>query len=236
MPLTFKCPNCRARLSFRDSLAGQDVTCPKCHQILTLPLPIPPEKLPLPLPPMQDLRETSEETTGQSGRSQPRRSGKPASRLPYIVAIVALAGVLVAENVWLLARPSGESKTAATTERTVEKESGKEPGKESTGTPTPAAGSSNSVAPSPTIATPQEQPKPKKTIYLRDDFKARVIGKSASEVLEAVGRPDSTRESGTVINCWYFDNITKDPVTNKLDSYVVVSFDKKGKVETVAFY
>jgi hypothetical protein len=143
-----------------------------------------------------------------------------------------LAGVLVAENVWLLARSSGESKTASTTDRTVEKE----PGKESTGTPTPASGSSSSVAPiTGTIATPQEQPKPKKTIYLRDDFKSRVLGKSAAEVLDAVGRPDSTQENN-VIYCWYYDGVTKDPVSNKVDHYVAVSFDKKGKVESVNFY
>jgi len=230
MPYTFKCPKCSYSLTTRGSQSGRKVTCPKCRNLLSIPEP---DQTPMAITPEMDHREI-QKVRPENGvdHSQSRQFRKATSRLPY-VAIIVLGSVLVAENVWLLTRPSGDGKTVAATEHTAQKEIGSESGREAAQSLTSTvATSSNSVAQLPTI--PKDQPKPNVTVYVRNDFKSRILGKSATEVIDAVGRPDRTREE-TVINCWYYVGITKDPITNKVDSYAIVSFDKKGKVESVSF-
>ena len=68
----------------------------------------------------------------------------------------------------------------------------------------------------------------------REDFKARVMGKTKDEVLEAIGKPSSTSETGR-LSSWYYKNRTFDPLTNKPDRFIVVSFGADGKVRGVNF-
>ena len=60
-------------------------------------------------------------------------------------------------------------------------------------------------------------------VWLREDFRRTLVGKTPNEVIEAVGRPSSTRESGRELT-WYYRDRTKDPVAGTLDSHAQVIF------------
>jgi hypothetical protein len=68
----------------------------------------------------------------------------------------------------------------------------------------------------------------------RDEFKAKVIGKTTAEVLEAVGKPDSTALSSPG-NYWYYQRKTFDPVTGKNDQTAAVTIEKD-KAVSVNFW
>lgn len=65
---------------------------------------------------------------------------------------------------------------------------------------------------------------PERKIYTRAEFKKIVVGKTPDEVLKAVGKPTSTQENGDRIT-WYYDDVTRDPVTEKLDVSVQLVFE-----------
>jgi len=110
MPITIKCPSCARSLSVKDTLAGREASCPKCHHRLSVPMPLSDD---------QYLQE-SNESNSHAARFQTNQPHKTVW-LPYI-AIVVLAGILFAENVWLLTKSSSENKVAKTTEKTAENE------------------------------------------------------------------------------------------------------------------
>jgi hypothetical protein len=74
---------------------------------------------------------------------------------------------------------------------------------------------------------------PKAALLSREDFKAKVMGKTTAEVTKAVGKPDSTIETGTTKR-WSYDRKTVDPVTNKPDSRAQVVFEND-KVARIGF-
>jgi hypothetical protein len=80
---------------------------------------------------------------------------------------------------------------------------------------------------------PPEPAEPPPPVFAREDFSRRVMGKSADEVLEAVGRPDVTSDDGGTL-FWHFKNRTRDPVTQAEDTDVQVVI-KDGKVANVNF-
>jgi hypothetical protein len=69
-------------------------------------------------------------------------------------------------------------------------------------------------------------------LLMRADFEAKVLGKTADEVLAAVGRPDSTQEGTGRSPVWYYKNRTVDPVTGKTDWMIQVVF-ADGRVDRV---
>lgn len=69
---------------------------------------------------------------------------------------------------------------------------------------------------------------------LRSEFTATVMGKSANEVINAVGRPESNQDHGKIAY-WAYDGKTKDPVTGKRDNMTQVEFHD-GRVVNVHFY
>jgi hypothetical protein len=58
----------------------------------------------------------------------------------------------------------------------------------------------------------------------RADFRNAVLGKTAEQVIQSVGRPDSTQEFGDGPT-WYYEGRTYDPVTGKKDSRAQVVFN-----------
>lgn len=72
-----------------------------------------------------------------------------------------------------------------------------------------------------------------KKTWPREEFKEMVTGKKMQEVLDAVGKPDSTSESGQDVY-WYYKSKTVDPLTGKTDSSAQVCF-KNGKVSNVNY-
>lgn len=69
--------------------------------------------------------------------------------------------------------------------------------------------------------------------YTRDEFRKLVVGKTPDEVIAAVGRPDSTQDSGRDPT-WYYDSRTRDPVSGKIDFHAQVIF-QDGKVVRVNY-
>ncbi len=66
---------------------------------------------------------------------------------------------------------------------------------------------------------------PVRKTYTRDQFRQLVIGKTPDEVIKAVGKPDRTQDfAGT--RAWYYDRITTDPITGKVDRTSQVIFEQ----------
>jgi hypothetical protein len=76
-----------------------------------------------------------------------------------------------------------------------------------------------------------------KSLPTRDEFRAKVMGKTPDEVTDLVGKPDSiagaSGASGGVVT-WTYRNVSRDPVTGKTDGPVSVHF-RNGRVEKVDF-
>jgi outer membrane protein assembly factor BamE (lipoprotein component of BamABCDE complex) len=70
-------------------------------------------------------------------------------------------------------------------------------------------------------------------VYTRQEFSAKVIGKTSDEVIAAVGKPNSTQQFGRDPN-WYYDYRTYDPITGKKDPMIQVVF-VNGVVERVNY-
>jgi hypothetical protein len=49
----------------------------------------------------------------------------------------------------------------------------------------------------------------------REAFEAAVKGKTRDEVIQAVGRPDTTRDGDAGSVMWFYNNRTIDPITKK---------------------
>lgn len=78
-----------------------------------------------------------------------------------------------------------------------------------------------------------ESSAPAKKIYGREEFRKAITGKTPDEVIKAVGKPDSTQDSGGG-STWYYNKATKDPVTDKVDYSAQVVFEG-GRVSQVNY-
>ncbi|MBE9159881.1 hypothetical protein IQ265_24045 [Nodosilinea sp. LEGE 06152] len=81
------------------------------------------------------------------------------------------------------------------------------------------------------VARLNQQP----AVILREDFRNRVTGKTKQEVIQAVGKPDSTSDSEEFygdLSFWHYRNI-KDPASGKVGSASVMFRD--GVVDKVDF-
>lgn len=67
----------------------------------------------------------------------------------------------------------------------------------------------------------------------RDEFRAKVMGKTPGQVIEAVGRPDNTSDVGGE-STWFYRHRTLDPVSQLVDSLAHVVF-KDGVVARVNY-
>ncbi len=77
---------------------------------------------------------------------------------------------------------------------------------------------------------PAQAPDP---VYPRPEFSRRVMGKTESEVIQAVGKPDDTSEDNNA-RYWHFKKRTLDPLTQQKDSDVQVVI-KQGKVSNINY-
>jgi outer membrane protein assembly factor BamE (lipoprotein component of BamABCDE complex) len=59
------------------------------------------------------------------------------------------------------------------------------------------------------------------------------MGKTQQEVIQAVGKPDVTQETG--FTTWYYNSRTLDPVNGRVDYNAQVVFDEDGKVDHINF-
>lgn len=70
-------------------------------------------------------------------------------------------------------------------------------------------------------------------VYEREEFKKAVDGKTQDEVKAMLGTPYRTSDTGPD-STWNYENITRDAVTDKVDSDVWIRF-RGGKVNNVHF-
>lgn len=87
--------------------------------------------------------------------------------------------------------------------------------------------------PRPTVAGRSWPVEPERKRYTRAEFTKLVVGKTQAEVIQAVGKPDSTSESGGRV-WWYYSNTTTDPITGKTDQSIQLVFED-GKVSEVNY-
>jgi DnaJ domain len=76
----------------------------------------------------------------------------------------------------------------------------------------------------------------KKHIWLRDDFKKMVMGKTEQGVIATIGNPDSTHEFqllDDILASWEYSEQVKDPASGKIGG-AYVHF-RNGKVDSVGF-
>lgn len=74
--------------------------------------------------------------------------------------------------------------------------------------------------PPPAVVKPE--PAPGK-VWDREAFRALVLNRGKNKVIEAVGRPARTQDVGQD-SFWYYENVTRDRVTGKLDATATVLF------------
>lgn len=72
-----------------------------------------------------------------------------------------------------------------------------------------------------------------KKTYERGELEKMLKGKTEAEVIELIGKPDRTQKSGAN-STWIYDGISKDNVTGKVDSKVLVEIEA-GKVDRIHF-
>jgi DNA repair exonuclease SbcCD ATPase subunit len=63
----------------------------------------------------------------------------------------------------------------------------------------------------------------KSGIMFRDSFAEAVVGKAKEQVIQSIGRPNRTSDSGEYSH-WYYDGKTKDRVTGNLDDTTSIFF------------
>ncbi len=75
----------------------------------------------------------------------------------------------------------------------------------------------------PKRAEPESRRDPQEGGMSRDEFRSVVIGKTGEQIINLIGRPDSTSDMGGRVS-WSYDGKTYDPVTGKIDRFVIVVF------------
>lgn len=79
----------------------------------------------------------------------------------------------------------------------------------------------------------QERPVQTTKVYERDELRKLVEGKSQEEVLNLLGTPNSTTDTGGDAT-WYYHEISRDKITGKIDYSAAVRFSN-GYVRSVGF-
>jgi hypothetical protein len=77
MPIPFTCDSCGRSLNVRDELAGQQIYCPDCKTILTVPLEAPPEPAPEYEVPMAEVAPPAEHDALSARAEEPAPPPKP---------------------------------------------------------------------------------------------------------------------------------------------------------------
>src|SRR5215813_3272097 len=82
MAIIFVCPNCNVRLSVNDKHAGQQKSCPKCHQLVTIPAAM-------------EIIIQEPDANGAGGAKQPPKI-KPLERVESKISPVLVGGIVAA--------------------------------------------------------------------------------------------------------------------------------------------
>jgi hypothetical protein len=72
-----------------------------------------------------------------------------------------------------------------------------------------------------------------KRVYGRREFEALVKGKTKPQVIDLLGKPEAG--SGGSPEGWMYKEVTRDPVTGKIDSSAWVWFDRAGIADHASY-
>jgi hypothetical protein len=94
----------------------------------------------------------------------------------------------------------------------------------------------------PKVPTPQPAPATTPAVaqpatpkrMTREEFKAKVIGKTTKEILAVLGKPHNTNEYPNGKQTWIYKELTYDPITDKTDILAFVSITR-GVADSVHF-
>lgn len=75
--------------------------------------------------------------------------------------------------------------------------------------------------------------KAKSKLPTREEFRQAYMGKTKDEILESLGRPDSTTEYSDKHHSWMYKNAKMDPISGKVDDYTRIEF-LDGVVEKIS--
>ena len=81
----------------------------------------------------------------------------------------------------------------------------------------------------------QQQTEPVGKLYTRDEFRKLLMGKTMDEVIQLIGKPDSTSDFGDGEPTWRYKEITTDPVSSRTDTSVTVWFNRGKRVFNVTY-
>lgn len=82
-------------------------------------------------------------------------------------------------------------------------------------------------------STATKEMKAERVVYDRNELKRLIEGKTVSQVIDLLGKPDDTTESGSEMDARY-KRISRDPVTGKIDDSAFIHF--RDGVATHAFF
>lgn len=63
-------------------------------------------------------------------------------------------------------------------------------------------------------------------VYDREELDRLVKGKTEKEVLELLGKPESTKQYADGDTTWTYAEISRDRITNKIDRFMFINFEK----------
>lgn len=78
------------------------------------------------------------------------------------------------------------------------------------------------------------QTEPANKLYTRDEFRQLLMGKTADEVIQLIGKPKSTSDTPDRNPMWLYRGITYDPLAKNTDISTYVYF-RRGVVDDIRF-
>jgi hypothetical protein len=85
-----------------------------------------------------------------------------------------------------------------------------------------------------TVETRPTQTEPANKLYTRDEFRKLLMGKTAEEVIQLIGKPKSTSDTPDRNPMWLYRGITYDPLAKNTDISTYVYF-RRGVVDDIRF-
>jgi predicted Zn finger-like uncharacterized protein len=211
---TVKCPSCHAKGSVPASKVGKKLKCPKCGDVFVAGGDQEPA---LTVETVLTAEVVNQgETNGPSG-ARGRSSRAVSGRGPLILLCLAVA---VALPVFICC--GGLVMNAA---------------KHPEGTSQETIGATAPVtkaASAPAAPTAKQKVRANRKLP-RDEFRQLVTGMTSEQLIEAIGRPDSTQEIEGIGPIWYYNDVALDEFTGKMSTIVQIHWRAPGVVGEVNF-
>ena len=211
------CHHCKKRLSFVPGLAGKVCICPNCSGKLVMP-----EVTIVKAEPLEPILE--DELDFLDSPSKPITKKLPVKKKQPNRSLV-VAGVVVCSIVLIFM--VGFIFNAVSSMRTNSRETIKQIREQGDlDIKNNEDATNRSIYGTTTPGTSK--------LMTREELKRIVVGKTEGQVIELIGRPDSTSEMA-VWTYWMYGSLTKDPVSQKNDNMTQLIFEN-GCVTGINFF